>query len=408
MSLLIKALQKAEETKGAAVDVAGQDADKRREMELELASDLAAATRFNLELQGGFDELLSSNTKAANPTKQQQTASTVFAAKHDSGAESVDSSRALWIGMSGLVFLLLAGGGFYYYLDNLQQPQPLIARPAPIAKPQDSIVAAPLDLDNKAASAQREPTLNVAAAKERVQPEALIATEKSALVVSGPTVLPAETSAPSKPVAQMVDELVKVTRNQSTAVNGSVMAAYQAYTKGDDAEAERFYRSALQSEPRNIDALIGLAAVSLRQGNADQATASYLHVLELEPRNATAQAGLISLTSQADPLASESRLKTMLAQQPDAAFLHATLGNLYAEDGRWSLAQQSYFQAIRYDASSAEYAFNLAVSLDHMGKHKLAVEYYQRALELLPHQGVSSLDRAGIETRIAQIESAAE
>lgn len=412
MSLLIKALQKAEKSKDAAAGSADQPLNSK-EVELELAPDVAAEGRFDLGLEGGFGESVATTNKATGRVRQQQqTASTVFAAKQQgAGAENAGSSRALWIGVGGLVFLLLAGGGFYYYLDSLQQPQPVLARPASIIPPPAPVA------DSEAASVgeiqqagSEEVTTNAAAiteapAKKRAESELSVLTEKPELAAAS-----AAAPATGKTVASVEDVSVKVTRNRTPAmvVNGSVVAAYQAYSVGDDAAAERLYRQALQSEPRNIDALLGLAAVSVRQNNADQATASYLRVLEVEPRNAAAQAGLISLTAQADPLASESRLKTMLAQQPDAAFLHATLGSLYAEQNQWPLAQQSYFQATRYDPGNAEYAFNLAVSLDQMGKGKLALEHYQRALELLPKQGASALDRAGIETRIIQLRSAAE
>jgi tetratricopeptide (TPR) repeat protein len=123
----------------------------------------------------------------------------------------------------------------------------------------------------------------------------------------------------------------------------------------------------------------------------------------LEPKNPVAQAALVSLTAQADPLAGESRFKSMLAQQPEAAYLHAALGNIYADQNQWIPAQQSYFQAFRYDPTNAQYAFNLAVSLDQLGKSALALEHYQRALELLSRRDAASLDRAGIETRIAQL-----
>lgn len=212
--------------------------------------------------------------------------------------------------------------------------------------------------------------------------------------------------ASNKPAVPANEEkAVKVTRNRNSAsaVNSNVMAGYQAFLAGDDAAAKRWYRQAVQSDPRNIDALLGLGAVAAREDNADQAGTYFMQVLELEPRNATAQAGMINLTGQSDPQTSETRLKSMLAQQPEAAFLHAALGNLYAEQNQWPSAQQAYFQAYRYDADNPEYAFNLAVSLDQMGKAAPAAQHYERALELMARQGAAGLDRNQIESRIAQL-----
>ena len=130
----------------------------------------------------------------------------------------------------------------------------------------------------------------------------------------------------------------------------------------------------------------------------------YGKVLEVDPRNNIAQAATASLLAQADPVSGESRIKNLLAQQPQAAHLHAALGNLYAEQNQWPLAQQAYFKAHQYDANNAEYAFNLAVSLDQLGKPALALQYYKTTLELLPKSGTGSIDRAQVESRIAQLQ----
>jgi tetratricopeptide (TPR) repeat protein len=212
-------------------------------------------------------------------------------------------------------------------------------------------------------------------------------------------------SAENKTTPQIApDSAVKVTRNRQpvASVNDQVLSGYQAYMAGDDAAAARYYRQAAQAEPRNVDAFLGLAAVAARQGKADEAATHYSRVLELEPRNISAQTGLIGLMGQLDPVASESRIKSLLAQQPEAAFLHAALGNLYADQGQWPSAQQAYFQAYHFDPANAEYAFNLAVSLDQMGKPDLALTHYQRALELQAKHG-GALDKAQLEARITQL-----
>lgn len=310
-------------------------------------------------------------------------------------------TRAGWLAGGGLLSLLLIGGGFYYYLNSLEQPALVVTRPnlpppvpvsaAPVAAESGSTPAIaenekPIDVPPPSVPPQETPRADVAESAP-ARTEELVA------------------AAADKPRVQSGDEVSpKVTRSRApkAVVSDDVMAGYQAYMAGDDAAAGRYYRQAVKADTRNIDALLGLAAVAARQGKSDEATTHYLQVLELEPRNVAAQTGLIGLVGQTDPAASESRLKTLLAQQPEAAFLHAALGNLYADQGQWPAAQQAYFQAYRYDARNAEYAFNLAVSLDQLGKPALALTHYQRALELLPAQG-GSLDRSQLEARIAQL-----
>jgi len=70
----------------------------------------------------------------------------------------------------------------------------------------------------------------------------------------------------------------------------------------------------------------------------------------------------------------------MIATAPDDANLQAALGDIYANQNQWSAAQRAYFDAYRL-SQSAENAFNLAVSLDQIGKPVLALPYYREALQ---------------------------
>ena len=42
----------------------------------------------------------------------------------------------------------------------------------------------------------------------------------------------------------------------------------------------------------------------------------------------------------------------------------------------------AFYQAYRRDIENADYAFNLAVTLDHLGQPSLTRVYYERALDL--------------------------
>lgn len=200
---------------------------------------------------------------------------------------------------------------------------------------------------------------------------------------------------------------IEVTKSNSQAsINPTLMSAYEAYNAGNDAEAQKLYKQVLQRDIRNVDALLGLGAIASRQGRIADANGWYGKVLEIEPRNSIAQSAMLENQAQINGIQgneqdTESRLKTMLAKQPDDANLHVALGNFYAERNQWSSAQQAYFDANRLNPS-ADNAFNLAVSLDQMGKPKLALPYYQRALALASAN--SNIDKAALEARIAAIQ----
>ena len=186
-------------------------------------------------------------------------------------------------------------------------------------------------------------------------------------------------------------------------VHPMVEAGYSAYRAGDLARARAEYQRVLAEEPGNRDALLGVAAVDVRAGRYEAAEGVYQRLLQADPRDAQAQAALIALRGgRVEPIAAESRLKSLLASDPGAYALNFTLGNQLAQQGRWAEAQQEYFKAFAAEPDNADFAYNLAVSLDHLRQGKLALEYYQRAIMLAKARG-ASFDLPAAERRAAQL-----
>jgi tetratricopeptide (TPR) repeat protein len=186
-------------------------------------------------------------------------------------------------------------------------------------------------------------------------------------------------------------------------VHPRVDSAYSAYLAGDLNAARTDYQQALREDPANRDALLGIAALDVRSGRFEAAEATYLRLLQSDPRDSHAQAALISLRgARMDPLLAESRVKSLIALDPGAYELYFTLGNQFAQQARWAEAQQQYFKAFSGDPENADFAYNLAVSLDHLGQGKPALEYYRRALTLAEKRG-SSFDAGAARERAAQL-----
>ena len=185
-------------------------------------------------------------------------------------------------------------------------------------------------------------------------------------------------------------------------IDPQIERAYAAFQQGNMALALNQYQSALQRDPSNRDALLGLAAIDMRARNFELAESRYLKLLETDPRDAHAMAGLIALRGQTNPVQTESRLKSLLAAQPDAAHLHFALGNQYAAQKHWPEAQAAYFKAYSLDPGNPDFAFNLAVSLDQLRQSKLALEYYQRALALAGMRS-SGFEKSQASTRITEL-----
>lgn len=163
-------------------------------------------------------------------------------------------------------------------------------------------------------------------------------------------------------------------------IDPSLMRGYDAFNRGDLTSAQAEYTRALQADPRNTDAMHGLAAIALRQGQLDQAANGYQKILEANPQDAAAMAALINIRSQMDPAAAESRLKALAAAQPELAAPDFSLGNLYAKQGRWNEAQQAYFRAYNAEPDNPDILYNLAISLEHIHQTRLATQYYAQAL----------------------------
>lgn len=390
MSLLIKALDKAEQ---------GKKAEEQTSL---------STGELSLEPVSGSGESMQSpvsDQQGEHSQSNQQAASTVFAAKQ-TRAKPGSSRNILLIAAVSLFVMLLIGFQLYNYIQSLSQPELIMPKPVaavtpspqPVQPIEPSVISPPNEpgpIEKPVAqSSPNEPRVTDA------EPETVAAT-----VSRQPKATKAEPMTFGEPIEERRDTTMQVSKNNSgPRVSPELMAAYRAFNAGDDAEAQELYRKVLRTDLRNVDALLGMAAIAQRQGRLQDAMGWYGKVLEVEPRNPIAQAAMVNAVGQADPVTSESRIKNLLVQQPNSANLHAALGSLYTERGQWTAAQQSYFEAHRLEPGNPEYAFNLAISLDQLGKPSLALDYYKKTLELIQRNTTTSIDRHQLESRISQLQ----
>jgi Tfp pilus assembly protein PilF len=297
-----------------------------------------------------------------------------------------------------LIGATIIGSGYGYYVWREIQPRP-VARP---------IARAPAPSPATAAAPPRQSialnTVPPAQPAHTVQPaEAEI-----------PTMETVHVQAPEKPSVSVHHHASRkpgqtqpfsIERTQrADAITPLLEAAYNAYRSGDFAVAQQNYSRVLRQDDKNRDALLGMAAIAQQQGNDTVAAQYYGQVLTLNPRDPLAQAGMSALEKGGSPSDKESRLKLLLDQQPQSAALNFALGNLYADQSRWTEAQQVYFTAYSLQPDAAQYAYNLAVSLDHLGQAKLAAQYYQRALQL-DISGSPTIDHAQAQQRLSELQA---
>jgi Tfp pilus assembly protein PilF len=350
---------------------------------------------------------------AAASRESEQAAAMIGASRRDTGGGAGAYLREHplpVIGALAALFLISLGG---YVLLQMANPSPLVKQPPPRSTPVAPIVppSAPVASIGTPGATQPPipltsllPPLREGAAREQpaMRQPATAASNAAASDAAAPAV------AAAAPAPTAVRDTIKVTAEGATpTINPLLSAAYAALNAGNLDLSQQRYRQLLQSEPGNLDALLGLAAIATQQGDSTQASGHYLKVLELDPRNALAQAGLIGMLSQADPLAAETRLKQLIALDP-SAYLYFVLGNVYADQNRWPDAQQTYFQAHHLQPDNPDYAYNLAVGLEHIGQPGPALNFYRRALKLAVAKGRANFSAATAQERISKLEKVVE
>ncbi|MBK8115989.1 MAG: tetratricopeptide repeat protein [Candidatus Accumulibacter sp.] len=410
MSLLMDALRRAEEAKRLAGPAGKPDAPSPLELTLDPLEPTRPASRPlppHARRPDPFDTETSLETgptparrsfplpgempadSSSGDAGQRSAAKNLFAAKQASRS----SRRSLWIflGLGGLATLAI-GGYFWWQLQTLSGGA--LARP-PVAALPASQTPAPL-VPAVQRPAPPLPAPLVAAPVESPQPATAVRTPAAAPRAGLPQ---REFAGVPGGSASGVFRPGGGREKQQQALD----LAYQAWQADRLDDARHGYEQVLRSDARNADALLGLAAIAVRQGQPERAHDLYQQVLESDPNDVTAQAALINLRGQGDAGQSESRLKTLLASQADSSAVPFALGNVYARQGRWSEAQQAYFQAYALEPDNADLLFNLAVSLDHLRQHKLAVQYYRMALSAAETRR-GAFDRNAAGKRILELQ----
>ena len=204
-------------------------------------------------------------------------------------------------------------------------------------------------------------------------------------------------------ISEQADKAFSVQRAEKRdPVSESLERGWMAYQNKDYVLSKTEYMKVLEREPNNHDALLGMAAVSLQQEEAGTARDIYIKLLERDPRDPHAHAGLANIAQTDGANLSESKLKQLIEYRPDDAHLQFALGNVYVQNKNWPEAQQAFFNAWKADSSNADYAYNLAVSLDQLGKHREAKAYYEDSLKLAAGKNISFSPDA-VKSRLAYL-----
>lgn len=232
--------------------------------------------------------------------------------------------------------------------------------------------------------------------EENVAPKVVLEAIKLSQIPARRTVPNIQTSGPVN--------TVKVSEHS---VNSAVLSlAFEALRNGDLNKASTLYNRMLANPLTRADALAGQASVFIAREDFESATNTLNELLSIDSTNIYAVSVLAAMPSPTTDNVGDinnktSLLKTLLYANPENADIAYMLGNQLVAEANWPAAQSAYITAHSLNSENPVYALNLAISLDRLGKHKQAREFYEIALRSAPQAHVQ-IDVNSITRRLQQ------
>lgn len=351
--------------------------------------------------QEQFDWSLS-NIPAYQQAKSQEQQFSTNVLKGLGSKQEQQASRSAWWLLALLLVLFLAGLGLYlldYYeksqaianksLKRFELPAKEITVSMATSEQSSEGVMEPIVKDN----ILRDESADINQSYPLIEKQDIVLDTK---VLKSELPLPSPSITPVAKLSQSIKEVesregksivkqpaAKKLLITSDEVLSKEQQGYIAYQEEDYLKALELYQQAFSQNPKSLASLFGLAAIAIKTGETQKALSYYEMAERLEPSNPKVQSALISMRSASGSYESwAGTLKSQLADNPQDANLHFSLGNLYVKRGDWVNAQERFFKALELSPGQMQYALNLAISLDHLGQYALAEQYYQNALAL--------------------------
>lgn len=166
---------------------------------------------------------------------------------------------------------------------------------------------------------------------------------------------------------------------------GPVLAAWKpslhladtALAGGVPAVALQISEELLARDPRDVGALVRRGDALIALNRTGEAVSSYNTAIEIEPRNNRALVGLGRLRLAQDPAAAEALLARVTALDPHDAVALGDLGIARDLQGHHAAAQEAYRMALGAAPNSIAAQVNLGLSMALSGKAKDAVQLLQ-------------------------------
>lgn len=179
-------------------------------------------------------------------------------------------------------------------------------------------------------------------------------------------------------------------------LNQTLGQAVALHQQGKLADAERLYRTVLQSDKGNFDALHLLGIVHTQQGNFAEAVKMLTDALKRNPASADAHSNLGNALMEAkrheEAVASYGKA---ISLRPGFAEAHNNLGNALNAVGRHEQAIASCRRALAIQPDLAEAHYNIGLANYGLDRHEEVVASYRSALEIRPND-IEALNNLGL------------
>lgn len=163
--------------------------------------------------------------------------------------------------------------------------------------------------------------------------------------------------------------------------NFELNRAYSALNAGDTTLAASTYKNILTTEPKNEDALFGLATIYHRLGDLDRARPYYAQLLTVNPNHREGLNNFLALVSHESPQEALAELERLEQRNPNFSPIPAQQAALLSKQGFADQAREKMLRAIELAPDDLTYKYNLAVILDKQGKYTDASALYRLLID---------------------------
>jgi superkiller protein 3 len=184
-------------------------------------------------------------------------------------------------------------------------------------------------------------------------------------------------------------------------------AGLQEYQRKDLSKALIAFRTAVQCDPRLVQAHLAIADIYFERGNEGEALAALLQALQIEPKNELALRAASNLYLRNDQhLKALPLLETLAEVTPKSADVHADLAAVYATKGDHKSAETEFRRALELQPDHFPALAGLGNLLLRSGDDATAMPLLRKAVQLQPQAYEGHFLLGSVLNRLGQFEDA--